>query len=85
MKPVFSKPFQYGEEEVLDYHPDIVDCTPVVQVELEPSDTRHTFAFQMCEDTLNHLIADLLATQAKVEAAKALTAKLEFGKGATNG
>lgn len=76
IKPVFSKPFRYGEQEVLEYTPEIVDCTPVVQVELERSDTRQTFAFQLNEDGLNHFVADLLAAQAQFEAAKKLSARL---------
>ena len=67
MKPVHSKNFKYGKDDIASYKPRIIGHTIVAQIELEQSSRSETFTFQMNEDNFDRFITGLLALQAEMK------------------
>ncbi len=77
IKPVFRKSFDYGEDELPDYEPELVGYVPAGQIELKNSSSESHFCFQVDSDVLNRLISDLLALQMELKAASKTASQLE--------
>jgi hypothetical protein len=71
VKPVFDRDFCYGEERVTDYNPIIISHTVTTQIELSLQGADSTVSFQLCEETLDRFVSDLLIAQRQIQKAKA--------------
>lgn len=70
IKPVFDHDFEYGLMDVSDYQPEVVQYTPVAQIELLLQNQSESVTFQVSEDTLDRFLSDLLALQAQMKSAR---------------
>ncbi len=59
----FSESFSYAKDNIEDYNPKISDYHPVVLITLALSGDSEDSTFQLDQDKLDNLIADLIAAQ----------------------